>query len=279
MPPPRSAPEVHGGPTANPATRGRSNGRGGLSITVKRLVPARSRRPKRSGGKSMPAFHKVLLSTTRLPGIITPARTPATALLPRRCFAKRVGSRTGTDARQREGGRQAKPLWIAASTRSSACGGDGTVFDVAARHGATVRASALGVLPLERQTCWPPISRFPRHQSRRAGHACYAAGGASAAGQLRWNRTPDQQQSARLFFGCRRRWGSTPSEFTPQPRAQADTAVSPPTTWPGLIFVDEHAHRHFQPALRRSRFPSERSGGERVKCGCASRQQRVSPAT
>jgi len=169
----------------------------------------------------MPAFHKVLLLYNPVAGH-NHADATRHCLLPRRCFAKPASKSTGTDAAKGEGGRQAKAALDRGFDAIFGLRRRRHGFRRAARHGARSRASGAGVLPLGRQTCWPPISRFPATSSRARVTLGYAPR-RIAAGQLRWIERRISKQSARSIFRLPRRGGPRRVDLPPQRACSSDT--------------------------------------------------------
>jgi YegS/Rv2252/BmrU family lipid kinase len=150
--------------------------------------------------KSMPAFHKVLLLYNPVAGNAHAAHTRK--LLSAAQVFRDAGVEVELEATraQGEGGRQAKDALARGFDAIFACGGDGTVFDVLQGMVHGPEQVALGVLPLGTANVLATDLGLPGDIKAAARVTLGYAPRRIAAGQLRWNRTPDQQEGRTTYF-------------------------------------------------------------------------------
>ncbi|MGA2960291.1 MAG: diacylglycerol kinase family protein [Candidatus Korobacteraceae bacterium] len=148
----------------------------------------------------MPAFHKVLLLYNPVAGSKHSARTRE--LLSAAQVFRDAGVEVELEPTRAkgEGGRQAKAALERDFDAIFACGGDGTVFDVLQGMVHGPEQVALGVLPLGTANVLATDLGLPDEITAAARVTLGYVPRRIAAGQLRWNRTPDQQEERTMYF-------------------------------------------------------------------------------
>ena len=148
----------------------------------------------------MPAFHKVLLLYNPVAGRDHAAR------MRELLSAAQVFRDAGVEVEleptlaKGEGGRQAKDALNRGFDVIFACGGDGTVFDVLQGMVHGPEQVALGVLPLGTANVLATDLGLPDDIKAAARATLAYAPRRIAAGQLRWNRAPDEQAERTIYF-------------------------------------------------------------------------------
>jgi len=150
--------------------------------------------------KSMPAFHKVLLLYNPVAGNAHAAHTRKLLSAAQVFCDAGVEVELEATRAQGEGGRQAKDALARGFDAIFACGGDGTVFDVLQGMVHGPEQVALGVLPLGTANVLATDLGLPGDIKAAARVTLGYAPRRIAAGQLRWNRTPDQQEGRTTYF-------------------------------------------------------------------------------
>ena len=148
----------------------------------------------------MPAFHKALLLHNPVAGGNHAARTRE--LLSAAQVFRDAGVEVELEPTlaKGEGGRQAKAALDRGFDAIFACGGDGTVFDVLQGMVHAPEHVALGVLPLGTANVLANDLGLPGDITAAACATLGYAPRRIAAGQMRWNRMPDQPEGRTIYF-------------------------------------------------------------------------------
>ena len=148
----------------------------------------------------MPAFHKVLLLYNPVAG--RDHSTRKREMLSAAQVFRDAGIEVELEPTRAkgEGGRQAKAALDRDFDAIFACGGDGTVFDVLQGMVHGPEHVALGVLPLGTANVLATDLGLPGDIKAAARVALGYVPRRIAAGQLRWNRTPDQEEARTTYF-------------------------------------------------------------------------------
>jgi diacylglycerol kinase family enzyme len=150
--------------------------------------------------KSMPAFHQVLLLYNPVAGHNHAARTRELLAAAQVFRDAGVEVELEPTLAKGEGGRQAKAALARGFDAIFACGGDGTVFDVLQGMVHGPEQVALGVLPLGTANVLATDLELPGDIKAAARLTLGYTPRRIAAGQLRWNRTPDQAEERTIYF-------------------------------------------------------------------------------
>jgi len=180
----------------------------------------------------MPAFHKILLLYNPVAGRDHSARKREVLSAAQVFHDAGVEVELEPTRAKGEGGQQAKAALDRDFDAIFACGGDGTVFDVLQGMVHGPEQVALGVLPLGTANVLATDLGLPGDIKAAALATLAYVPRRIAAGQLRWNRMPDQEEARTTYFSVAAGVGFTPSSFTTQPGCSRGAAVSPPTTSP-----------------------------------------------
>ncbi len=148
----------------------------------------------------MPTFHKALLLHNPEAGRDRSARTRE--LLSAAQVFRDAGVEVELEPTlaKGEGGRQAKAALARGFDAVFACGGDGTVFDVLQGMVHAPEHAALGVLPLGTSNVLATDLGLPGDIKAAARATLAYAPRRIAAGQMRWNRMPDQPEGRTIYF-------------------------------------------------------------------------------
>jgi len=148
----------------------------------------------------MPAFHKVLLLYNPVAGRDHAARMRELLAAAQVFRAAGVEVDLEPTLAKGEGGRQAKDARARGFDVIFACGGDGTVFDVLQGMVHGPEQIALGVLPLGTANVLAADLGLPGGVIDAARATLAFAPRRIAAGQLRWNRLPDEHEERTIYF-------------------------------------------------------------------------------
>jgi diacylglycerol kinase (ATP) len=148
----------------------------------------------------MPAFHKILLLYNPVAGRDHSAREREMLSAAQVFRDAGVEVELETTRAKGEGGQQAKAALDRGFDAIFACGGDGTVFDVLQGMVYGPEQVALGVLPLGTANVLATDLGLPRNIEAAARATLAYVPRRIAAGQLRWNRMPEQEEARATYF-------------------------------------------------------------------------------